>query len=420
MIADHSVAIVLVMLSMAGALRVTFSLGYTLYYLSASVLAAVALSNLFCALRKCKWDVTASNLLSALGLRKRVAIYLLLYWSLFGWLIISTLWTSASETAWKEDLFYIVFLLCIGTLTALSITRRTPQKFLIYWVIGAALLTSFVLKGTITAENYREYRQVFKGVYLVFATPQGVAFAISFFYFILSTSKTLKTVWFLLSAWFLAGVGHSLSRGSLLFSMLSISIVLFVYFWHYQDNFWGKIKKIGTYVLAGAVMFSGMVFMALNVKWFASRLNGLTDFPVFWKKNRGGLLWEPAWEHIKESPIWGHGLGMNSVYPPLPRHHYPHNLFLQVWLDGGIFAVLMLSVLLLWPLIFMLKRIKYDYSDPTLCSLCSVLIILVLDFSKSYDFYTGISLVVVSILSFSYAATDDDGAGIRKTGIQYG
>ncbi len=78
---------------------------------------------------------------------------------------------------------------------------------------------------------------------------------------------------------------------------------------------------------------------------------------------------------------------------------YPHNLFLQVWMDGGFVAVLMLGALMLGPMILFVKRFKANVDDPVYLSLFAVLILLVLEFSKSYDFYAAISLVVVSVLS---------------------
>ncbi|MDZ7696496.1 MAG: hypothetical protein U5R49_06080 [Deltaproteobacteria bacterium] len=56
----------------------------------------------------------------------------------------------------------------------------------------------------------------------------------------------------------------------------------------------------------------------------------------------------------------------------------------------------------MWPMILFVKRFKANFNDPVYLSLFAVLILLVLEFSKSYDFYAGISLVVVSVLSMKH------------------
>ena len=196
-VADHSAAICLVLLSMAGALRVVFDLGYGIYYVAMGGLTVVALFRCGLALRVNQWHVAPfPRLLSALGLNKRFAIYLLLYYSLFAWLMISALWTTAPAAMWKEDLFYIVVLVSVITLTGLCITHKTAKRVLLYWVAGAMLVTLYVLKSTMGAATLGAYLGALKNVQLTLATPQGMALGISFFIFTEVKPKQKKSYGF--------------------------------------------------------------------------------------------------------------------------------------------------------------------------------------------------------------------------------
>lgn len=395
-ITDHTTAVCLALLSMAGALKVVFGLGgYGIYYVAVGALTVVGLLRCAFALRSLQWHVTPfSRLLAALGLEKRVALYLLLYSGLFAWLFISTLWTSVPAPIWKEDFFYICVLLCVIILTALCIRRETAEKVLIYWVAGALAISIYVLSGTIAASNSAEYMKVFKGVQLTLATPQGVALVISLFYLQTAKGKGRKVFWFLLTALFVAGVGRSVARGTLVFSLFAIAVSSCFYLWHCSANFLDRLKRIGLYALAGMLLISGLLCTVLLVKDRSPRIVRLNTL------SGRAKIWGTVWTSIQEAPIFGHGLGTNGVNTA--KSGYPHNLFLQVWLDGGIVAALMLGVLVLWPLILFVKRFPFIHRDPVFLSLFALLMLLVLEFSKSYDFYAGISLVVVSVLSMKY------------------
>ncbi len=406
-VADHITAICLVLLSMAGALKVVFGLGYGIYYVSVGALLGVAVFRCGLALRSCNWHIVPfSNILLALGLQRKLLIYLFLYCALFGWLVLTSLWTTAPKELWKEDFFYICVLLSVIGLTGLCVTWESENRFLLYWVAGAAVTSFYVLQGTFAATSAKEYMQFFKedqgSVRLTLATPQGVGLAISFFHLCVAESKKRKILWLVITLLFITGIGRSVARGTLLLSIVTIGIVFFFYAWHYQGPMQEKIKKLWKYAVGFAMLIFGLFFVALNVEKFASRLARMTNISHEWSKYRGGRLWAPAWGHIQEAFFFGHGLGFNSAYPDIRQLHYPHNLFLQVWLDGGLVAFFLLSALLIWPIAFFLKHFKSNHNDPVLLSLFAILILLILEFSKSYDFYAAISLVVVSVLSVKH------------------
>lgn len=381
-LSDNLVATSLVVLTIAGPLRVIYALDFTIYYLSIAILMFFAFF----------------KLLLAPKINKHVAIYILLAWFLIGWLIFSITWSSPAST-WKTDQFMIISLLAIITLAGFLVKRSTIERYLIYLIIGTFFVTLFVLKETGGLLNISGYGTRVNEAYLTLSLPQGLALAISVFHFAKSSFK-IKLFWLFSSMFFVLGLGVGLARGSLVFSFFAIAVVSLFYLWYYQGSFYKKIKEYGKYIFAMTIFLGGLLFVAFNVKRTASRLARMIDISGELLGGGRGSLWSSAWQGIGEAPIIGHGLGMNSVIVG----SYPHNLFLQVWIDGGIIAVLLLFLLLLLPVILFLKKFKNHYKDPKFLSLFSIIIILTLEFSKSFDFYSARSLVIVLILGFSYVA----------------
>ncbi len=390
---------------MAGALKVVFGLGYGIYYGAFGALGIMAGIRCVLALKANHWRVAPfAGLLSGLGLEKRFVVYLLSYCAFFLWLLLTTLWSAAPEAMWKEDFFYICVLLCVVILTGLCITNATAGKFLLYWVAAAVIVGLYVITKTMGASTRRDYRAVFRGAEgnarLTLALPMGAALANAFFRFYLDRTLLRKSLWFVLLGFFVVGLGRSSSRGPLIFSLVSVVGVTALYLWHYPSVVRGKAVQIAKFIVICVLVVFGLFYGASQVPYFAERLDGLLSATSKYSTKGRIKGWQGAWNAMQEAPVFGNGLGMNAkVAAPRP---YPHNLFLQVGIDGGFVAVGMLGVLIFWPIVLFMKRFHSNYNDPVYLSLFAVLIFLVLEFSKSYDFYTGISLIVVSTLSMKY------------------
>jgi len=382
LLADNIVAVSLVLLTIAGPLRVLYNLDYKIYYIAIVIL-------IFLGFLKA---------LTVPKINKNVAAYILIAWILFGWLISSIMWTLSS---WKEDLFLVISLLAIITLAGFLVKRSTIEKYLIYLIIGTFFVTLFVLKETGALLNISGYGTRVHEAYLTLSLPQGLALAISVFHFANKSSFKIKLFWFFSSMFFVLGLGVGLARGSLVFCFFAIIVISLFYLWNYQGIFYKKIKEYGKYIFAITIFLGGLLLVAFNVERTASRLARMIDISGELLGGGRGRLWSSAWQGIGEAPIIGHGLGMNSVIVG----SYPHNLFLQVWIDGGIIAVLFLLLLILLPIVLFLKKFKNHHKDPKFLSLFSIIIILILEFSKSFDFYSARSLLIVLILGFSYIAS---------------
>lgn len=80
--------------------------------------------------------------------------------------------------------------------------------------------------------------------------------------------------------------------------------------------------------------------------------------------------------------------------------YYPHNLFLQAWLDGGIVAFLLLFGLVLFPFLLALWHLFAGHlqSNAWIPGL-GLFLFLVLEYSKSINFYSGRLLFVMGIVA---------------------
>lgn len=109
-------------------------------------------------------------------------------------------------------------------------------------------------------------------------------------------------------------------------------------------------------------------------------------------------MWAAAWESISKSPVMGYGLGSSGVMSGRVEGLYPHNLFLQAWVDGGLIGFLLLATLIFIPISLMLRRLitanQYDLWLPYGC----MILFLIAEYMKSYSLYTGRVLFLSSVL----------------------
>src|SRR5713226_5448671 len=106
-------------------------------------------------------------------------------------------------------------------------------------------------------------------------------------------------------------------------------------------------------VKGGAAVLIGLIALALllaDYSWRGAvieRLETLSDL------NAAGftrfIIWQQAWELLKNSPWWGTGIGTFSLLFPPFRHaldssagFYVHNDYLQLWIEAGIPALVLL------------------------------------------------------------------------------
>jgi O-antigen ligase len=148
--------------------------------------------------------------------------------------------------------------------------------------------------------------------------------------------KDLRKNYPIIIAWVLgaAGLLLSLSRSG----WLGLAVAVLVYLIIAADN---KIRKI---ILAGAIMVIAVVAYYPNLRYRIL-------LPFYGEKSASSRveLWSDGLKAVKESPLFGLGLsgfakqyGQLNSDPTLDTHNFPHNIFLNLWVETGLLGLISL------------------------------------------------------------------------------
>ena len=112
-----------------------------------------------------------------------------------------------------------------------------------------------------------------------------------------------------------------------------------------------------------------------------------------------GAMWREALGYIQDSPFLGYGLSSNGLLVSGTEVAHPHNMFLQVWLDGGALAVITLLLILMVPVFSFLRNLggAGRINEALLFPFVGMFFFLFLEYSKSGNFYTARGLFIFAL-----------------------
>lgn len=320
---------------------------------------------------------------------------------LFGWLLASVFWTASNEQ-YARDALLVVGLSVLVVSIPFLIGENTLRAALGTLCTVGCAVGVYVIYGYATVDSLAGYDVIFGDFYLTVAQSIGAATVGLTVYTLFAPDRRWWQI--LLVPFLFLTLALSLARGALLFALFVVVLAVFYALYRkplgrssigaYLKGIAGKTVGAGAILGVGAVVFA----VALTVEKTARRL-----FLLF---SGGGSsvalrlkLWRASWESISEAPILGYGLGSNGLMAGATEVTYPHNFLLQVWLDGGIMAALLTLIVVSLPLWAFLTSKKR--AGAINLSLLGVYIFMVLEYSKSYNFYTSRLLFIFCILSVS-------------------
>lgn len=156
------------------------------------------------------------------------------------------------------------------------------------------------------------------------------------------------------------GVMLTKGRGGII-SFIS-TLVLLVFLGH---------RYVSRSALVALFLLTAIAFGAANLSWsggLVDRLGTLSDMHNASIERL--LIWEQSLDLLRQSPIWGLGLGLYSLYwPPYrdPRDmsagFFVHNDYLQMWIETGL-PGLLLFLGVLGSVVVMTRRLARDRSLP--------------------------------------------------------
>jgi len=316
------------------------------------------------------------------------------------WMLTTTFWTISNVQ------FPIDIILLLGNLTLiLAAPFAFPRRALRYTIdstsITGVVIATYVFYSYLQVGSFRGYEVAITEFYLTVSKPLGIAAVTTATMLLVDASK--RRLRFFATLYIVLGLSLSLARGAFLFSV-GITVSVFLYALMSAKNRprslaeWlrAKGKKVGgvSLVVGGLAV---VVAAALTVERTAQRLARLFSGSELAEGGRG-QMWAAAWDNISQSPVTGYGLGSSGVMSGRIEGFYPHNLFLQAWVDGGLVGLLLLIAVVLIPVSYLAHRLftseKYGLWLPYGC----MLLFLVAEYMKSYSLYTGRALFLSSVL----------------------
>ncbi len=171
--------------------------------------------------------------------------------------------------------------------------------------------------------------------------------------------RTDKGQWLRRIYWFgipvlAAGMFMTGSRGPVL--TCGFGVLVFMVLARRQFGFsrWVLMGMFGLMTVIAIIIFVPENHMARIASIFAIYESG--DMEGTGRKD----LWEIAWTGIKQSPVFGNGLGSFDAKTDLD---YPHNIFLDIWNESGISTVLFFILFLVSVSVVSIKRIRLLKND---------------------------------------------------------
>lgn len=363
------------LLCVAGAIRIALDVGQWIYLSIIGILLVISLP----------------RLITRLGRRPNNILYLSALALLIAWLMLSANWTSSSSQ-WREDFLFLISFGLIAVSVFSLANERVVRQFLKLLIISGVPVGVFVIRESGAITGVSGYGTAVNDAYLPLGTAIGLGFIAGVMH--VCFNRRNRCFWMLATLFLLVSLSLSLARGSLIFSISVLLVVWGVCILWGPGNLGARWKfAVKKYAVIVTPLLGLLVYLALGVERTAYKLGRLVSLSEEWEGGGRGYIWNAAWQSILDSPIVGYGLGSNGLLSSGNEVGGPHNFLLQVWLDGGAVALLLTATLLIWWLVVPLQTLRRRWNSQLLV-IFSLVLFIILEYSKSSNFYTARSLIV--------------------------
>lgn len=183
---------------------------------------------------------------------------------------------------------------------------------------------------------------------LFFAAIEVVLMPFAAYVFLCSESRRRRIIGFICMVLSIGGIACSYSRGPYLFTVI-VFVMLFLY--------GGRkcLKLIAVGAVSGGIV---LAFASGTFKRLLTLLRG-DDISVNTRK----LIWDAVFDMIGDKPILGYGTGFDNIRQMLHnvyniKQPHAHNIFLEAWVENGIFGAILLAVIFIVFLINVIRLMK--------------------------------------------------------------
>lgn len=311
---------------------------------------------------------------------------------LFVYLILSSFW-NVNGVPVNQEIIKILFLLFIAFSVLITFNKQSTYYFLMWMIAFATMVTIMLFKNYITTRSLRGYLDI---SYLTTSQLIGMGAIASYSMLLFSPKYKGKGAMFL-SFFLFIGLAASLARGALVSGIGLASLMTIYYFKEnksksYSLSQWFKNKsfRILSFFFIGSI-----VLAAFQVERTARRLLLLLGGTLGGRET----LWTNSILGFLEEPLIGYGLGNSGIISSAQINYYPHNLFLQVLIDGGIVAAAILFIICLYPIIRSYTFLKNNhYTSNLIIPILAMYSFLFFEYFKSSSFYEARVFIAIALV----------------------
>lgn len=293
---------------------------------------------------------------------------ILLSWSSFSIvLMFSFLWNFGNIDARSFNFIFLIVVVFLSIIVLNEAVFYYTSFFLIFWCAFIALWQ--LLIGV-------PYKAGLGQTYLTVAMPLGALFTMSLFGVTSSLPKKIRIYSLFLSVLAILSLGTLLSRGAMILPLLILSIHLLIMVFYSKSVSKKFITLVLVFIIAGLGIWAFNYLELRQLYRLEMLFNNLGDEPRVAVYNKAIAL-------ISDSPLVGYGVGSTADFF---NGTYPHNIFLDVFINGGI--LLLIPFFFIVSLYLRMVRKYYKFSSKYSVALP---LLTMLAFSAYYLFQWNIS-----------------------------
>jgi len=322
-----------------------------------------------------------------------VIIYTYTIYLLFLFMFLSVTW-SYYPVLINEDLKNIFFILALLPSILFSFNIRVLDYFFYWIVLYGIYVTCIYIQDYAKAANLRGW-SVDSSAYLVRSLLIGMGALISMSKLLFYPNVNKKLYGFI-TLFLYFGLAIALGRAALLGAVM-IGFVLIIYY--YRNN-WPKSYSYLEYfrnkssVIVVILFFGFVAFAVTQIERTFSRLMRLFTGAEF--RSDRVQLWKDAFWGFFDAPIFGHGLSNSGA---VINFNYPHNLYLQIMVDGGLIALILLAFISIYPLVIFYNAYKKQLlKSHVWIPLLSCYVFYLINYLLATNFYEGRILIALGLI----------------------
>jgi len=312
---------------------------------------------------------------------------------LFVYLLASAIWNPFEVSAGDAVLKIILIIITVVSVI-ISVNERATHHF-INWVIFFAIIAALTL--------FTEYLRLgnFSGYRLsdTLVRPQlmglGTIFAVTKLLFF---EDVKRKRYLAITGFLLFGLAFGGARGALLIAFGICMMILGYYFYSFNPKSyslqeWLKNKSLRIFSVTSIIL---VIIAALQIERTANKMRRLF-FGGELVHGERAELWANSFISYLDSPFIGFGLRSSGILSYDQANYYPHNMFLEVMLDGGVIALVFLLIVIFYPIIRTIELLRNNRLKSKLwLPLLAGYFFLIFEFSKSSTFFDSRMIFVLA------------------------